>query len=155
LGIKGRFVDDLLARQWRTPKMLCIDEIENIQKALPIFAERFANRLRVSMSSVHYIEINDIDSNKGLALEKLAGMLGLGQEEIIAVARRIGTFDLSTLPYNDCCTVFTPRHPRTRPKLPQVLKAEEVLELAEFERSAAERAASEIIAPGRDRPMPV
>ena len=50
------------------------------------------------------------------------------KKEIIEIARRIGTFDTSILPYEDCCTVFTPRHPRTKPKLSDVLKAEQELD---------------------------
>jgi thiamine biosynthesis protein ThiI len=48
----------------------------------------------------------------------------MDKEEIIHIARRIGTFDTSIEPYEDCCTVFTPRHPRTRPELPFILEAE-------------------------------
>lgn len=47
--------------------------------------------------------------------------IGMDKEEIVAISRRIGTFETSTLPYEDCCTVFTPRHPRTRPKLDAVM----------------------------------
>ena len=46
----------------------------------------------------------------------------MDKDEIVTVARRIGTFETSILPYEDCCTVFTPRHPKTRPVLAQVLK---------------------------------
>lgn len=52
--------------------------------------------------------------------------IGMDKEEIIRIARRIGTFDTSILPYEDCCTVFTPRHPRTQPELDKV-KAQEAL----------------------------
>ena len=45
------------------------------------------------------------------------------------MARRIGTFDTSILPYEDCCTVFTPRHPRTRPKLSEVEAVEAALDV--------------------------
>ena len=48
-------------------------------------------------------------------------LIGLDKEEIVQIARRIGTFETSILPYEDCCTVFTPRHPRTRPELAKVL----------------------------------
>ena len=48
--------------------------------------------------------------------------IGMDKDEIVTVARRIGTFETSILPYEDCCTVFTPRHPKTRPQLAQVLK---------------------------------
>jgi thiamine biosynthesis protein ThiI len=44
-------------------------------------------------------------------------VIGMDKEEIIRIARKIGTFETSILPYEDCCTVFTPRHPRTNPKV--------------------------------------
>ena len=55
-------------------------------------------------------------------------LIGMDKEEIIALSRRIETFDISIQPYEDCCTVFTPRHPRTRPKLAMVEQAEEPLD---------------------------
>ena len=53
-------------------------------------------------------------------LPVLQPLIGMDKEEIITIARKIGTFDTSILPYEDCCTVFTPKHPRTRPKLSEV-----------------------------------
>jgi len=50
--------------------------------------------------------------------------IGLDKEEIVQIARQIGTFDTSILPYEDCCTVFTPKHPKTRPELEKVLAEE-------------------------------
>ncbi len=50
--------------------------------------------------------------------------IGLDKEEIVERARQIGTFDTSILPYEDCCTVFTPRHPKTRPELSKVIQQE-------------------------------
>lgn len=50
--------------------------------------------------------------------------IGMDKDEIVAVARKIGTFDTSVLPYEDCCTVFTPRHPRTSPVLEKVVAQE-------------------------------
>ncbi len=47
--------------------------------------------------------------------------IGMDKEEIVAISRRIGTFETSTLPYEDCCTVFTPRHPRTKPVRERVM----------------------------------
>ncbi len=54
-------------------------------------------------------------------------VIGMDKEEIIAIARRIGTFETSIQPYEDCCTVFTPRHPRTRPRIQDLEKAEQQL----------------------------
>ena len=56
-------------------------------------------------------------------------LIGFDKEEIVQRARKIGTFELSTLPYEDCCTVFTPRHPRTRPRLDAVEEAESPLDV--------------------------
>ena len=56
-------------------------------------------------------------------------LIGMDKSEIVAVSRRIDTFDLSILPYEDCCTVFTPRHPRTRPELEAVREAESALDV--------------------------
>ena len=54
----------------------------------------------------------------------LRPLIGMDKEEIIRISRKIGTFDTSILPYDDCCTVFTPKHPRTKPKLHFVEQAE-------------------------------
>ena len=51
-------------------------------------------------------------------------LVGMDKEEIIAIARKIGTFETAILPYEDCCTVFTPKHPKTKPTLAQVINAE-------------------------------
>ena len=48
--------------------------------------------------------------------------IGLDKNEIVKLARYFGTFDTSILPYEDCCTVFTPRHPKTHPKLEDVMR---------------------------------
>ena len=61
------------------------------------------------------------------SLPVLQPLVGMDKEDIIRFARRIGTFDTSILPYEDCCTVFTPRHPRTHPKLSDVEAAESAL----------------------------
>ncbi len=56
-------------------------------------------------------------------------LIGMDKEEIVSISRKIDTFDLSIQPYEDCCTVFTPRHPCTRPKLRRVEEAEAVLDV--------------------------
>ncbi|MBQ0126323.1 MAG: tRNA 4-thiouridine(8) synthase ThiI, partial [Clostridiales bacterium] len=62
--------------------------------------------------------------------------IGMDKEEIITVARRIGTFETSILPYEDCCTVFSPRHPRTRPELDKVLEQEAKVDVKALEDEA-------------------
>lgn len=55
-------------------------------------------------------------------------LVGMDKEEIVTIARKIGTLETSILPYEDCCTVFTPKHPKTKPTLGQVLHAEKNLD---------------------------
>ena len=55
-------------------------------------------------------------------------LVGMDKEEIVTIARKIGTMETSVLPYEDCCTVFTPKHPKTKPTIAQVEKAEEKLD---------------------------
>ena len=59
----------------------------------------------------------------------LRPVVGMDKEEIVQIARKIGTFETSILPYEDCCTVFTPRHPRLRPLPGEVEFAEEKLDI--------------------------
>ena len=64
-----------------------------------------------------------------LSLPVLQPLIGMDKEEIVQMSRKIGTFDTSILPYEDCCTVFTPRHPRTRPSVQEVEAAESALDV--------------------------
>ena len=64
-----------------------------------------------------------------VSLPVLRPLVCLDKTEIIATARKIGTFETSILPYEDCCTVFTPRHPRTKPKIAEVIGAETPLDI--------------------------
>ena len=64
-----------------------------------------------------------------LSLPVLQPLIGLDKEEIVRLARRIGTFETSILPYEDCCTVFTPRHPKTHPRVEEVARAEAALDI--------------------------
>ena len=54
-------------------------------------------------------------------------LIGMDKDEIVQISRRIDTFDTSILPYEDCCTVFTPKHPKTKPVLSQVEEQERKL----------------------------
>lgn len=72
-------------------------------------------------------------------------LIGMDKDEVITVSRKIDTFELSILPYEDCCTVFTPRHPRTRPKLPYVQQGEADLDIAQLVDSAVRGAVKTMI----------
>ncbi len=67
--------------------------------------------------------------------------IGMDKDEIVSISRKIDTFETSIQPYEDCCTVFTPKHPRTKPKLEDVLEAEGKIEnLEEMMQTAIENA---------------
>lgn len=59
-------------------------------------------------------------------------LIGMDKDEIITISRKIGAFETSILPYEDCCTVFTPKHPRTRPTIELIEKAESAVDFSEM-----------------------
>jgi len=68
----------------------------------------------------------------------LRPLIAFDKKEIVELARAIGTYETSILPYEDCCTVFTPRRPRTKPKLDEVLAAEAALDIEGLVNEAVE-----------------
>ena len=66
-------------------------------------------------------------------------LIGMDKTEIVETARAIGTFETSTLPYEDCCTVFTPRHPKVRPSLAEVEKAQAKFDFTALVEKAVEQ----------------
>lgn len=71
-----------------------------------------------------------ICTNAAVSMPVLRPLIGMDKEEIIRIAKNIGTYDISILPYEDCCTVFVPKHPKTKPKLEEVIKEEEKLDVS-------------------------
>ena len=63
-------------------------------------------------------------------------LIGMDKMEVVAIAQKIGTFETSILPYEDCCTVFTPKHPKTRPMLSEIEEEEKRVDLAPMEDKA-------------------
>ncbi|MEG1103929.1 MAG: tRNA uracil 4-sulfurtransferase ThiI [Oscillospiraceae bacterium] len=79
-------------------------------------------------------------------LPVLRPVIGMDKTEITDIARKIGTFETSILPYEDCCTIFTPPHPKTKPSLQEILYEEDKMPLlAELEGVAAEEAELEMV----------
>ncbi len=75
-------------------------------------------------------------TNGAVSLPVFRPCIGMDKEEIIGISRKIGTFDTSILPYEDCCTVFTPKHPKTRPELSKVEEQEARLDVTALEEEA-------------------
>ena len=72
------------------------------------------------------------------SLPILRPVVGMDKEDIVKIARKIGTFETSILPYEDCCTVFTPRHPRLRPTPEELEMAEKELDIAGMVQAAVD-----------------
>lgn len=65
-------------------------------------------------------------------------LIGMDKDEIVTIARKIGTFETSILPYEDCCTVFVPKHPTTRPRLEKILESQEKIDMEYWVNKAVE-----------------
>ncbi len=72
-------------------------------------------------------------------------LIGMDKTEIIEISRKIDTFDISIQPYEDCCTVFTPKHPKTRPEVEDVEKAQAGFDFEEMIKKAVEDTEMKII----------
>ncbi len=71
-------------------------------------------------------------TNAAVEMPVFRPLIGMDKNEVIEIARKIDTFETSILPYEDCCTVFVAKHPKTRPKLDEILRLEEGLKLEEL-----------------------
>lgn len=79
---------------------------------------------QVASQTMHALQCTDAVAD----LPVFRPLIGFDKQEIIDVAEKIGTFETSSLPYEDCCTVFTPRHPATKPKMEIILDGESKLD---------------------------
>ena len=91
---------------------------------------------QVASQTIHAIACTDAAAG----LPVFRPLIGMDKEEIVRISRKIEAFDISIQPYEDCCTVFTPKHPRTRPVLKFVELAESGVEWEEMLREAADQA---------------
>ncbi|MDD4080886.1 MAG: tRNA 4-thiouridine(8) synthase ThiI [Eubacteriales bacterium] len=82
---------------------------------------------QVASQTMEALAVTDVMSSRPV----FRPLIGFDKIEIIHLAENIGTYETSSLPYEDCCTVFTPRHPVTRPKISKVLEAEAAIPQAE------------------------
>ncbi|MPN26905.1 putative tRNA sulfurtransferase [bioreactor metagenome] len=71
--------------------------------------------------------------------------IGMDKNEIVTIARKIDTFDLSILPYEDFCTVFTPKHPKTKPSLADIEKIESQIDFETMINEAVQNTVYKII----------
>ena len=80
----------------------------------------------------------------------LRPLIGMDKEDIVAISRKIGTFETSIEPYEDCCALFSPKHPKTKPKLPELEREEAKLDVEGLVREAVEGTQLTLLRYGRD-----
>ena len=84
-------------------------------------------------------------TNDAVSLPVFRPLIGFDKEDITNVARKIGTFETSIQPYEDCCTVFVPQHPVTKPRLADIRKSEALVDFSEMiERALKDTEVAEI-----------
>lgn len=66
-------------------------------------------------------------------------LIAMDKDDIIEISKKIETYDTSILPYEDCCTIFVPKHPKTKPTLSATEKSEEALEIDKLVLEAVEK----------------
>lgn len=98
---------------------------------------------QVASQTIHAMSCTD----EATSMLVFRPLIGMDKEEIIKISRKIGTFETSIEPYEDCCTVFTPKHPRTRPVLKFVKQAEDEAKLCGMIDEAVENVKLTIINP--------
>ena len=117
----------------------CPEELFTIlmRRFMMRIAERVALRIKagaiITGESLGQVASQTMDAMKltgaACSLPVLRPVVGMDKEEIVTIARKINTFETSILPYEDCCTVFTPRHPRLHPLPGEVEAAEALLDI--------------------------
>lgn len=107
-----------------------------MRRFMMAIAEKVANQRNakalVTGESIGQVASQTVEAmyvtNDAVRMPVFRPVIGMDKEEIVEIARKIDTFDTSVLPYEDCCTVFTPRHPLTKPKLETIVKSERLLD---------------------------
>lgn len=150
---KVKDLASILARYTGKLKIFSINLLEiqkEINKNCPesemtIISRRFMMRIAEQIANFHKIEalvtgeslgqvasqtIQGINAtNLSVSIPVLRPLIGLDKVDIVEIARDIETFETSILPFEDCCTVFLPKHPVTKPKVEDIIKSEEALDV--------------------------
>ena len=96
-------------------------------------AQNTGSRALITGESLGQVASQTIDSlhvtNSAVNMPVFRPLIGMDKTEITVISRKIETFETSILPYEDCCTVFTPKHPKTKPVLEEVIEEENKLDI--------------------------
>jgi len=155
----GHFTDIQLAVQEGVPEPL---RTVVVRRMMLRFAEALCRRERagalVTGDSLGQVASQTLEALTAVgevaALPLLRPLIAADKTEIVDLARRIGTYEISIRPFDDCCTLFAPRHPRTRPTRAEVREAEGRLDVDALIEAAAARSERLRVTPDGEEPYP-
>ena len=94
-------------------------------------AEKDGARALVTGESIGQVASQTMESlavtDNAVSMPVFRPCIGMDKEEIVAISKKIDTYETSILPYEDCCTIFVPKHPKTRPEINEIVEAEKLL----------------------------
>ena len=100
-----------------------------MMKAAEKISQQNGAQALVTGESIGQVASQTVESlsatNASVSMPVFRPLIGMDKEEIVSYARKIGTYDISIQPYEDCCTLFVPRHPQTKPKLEKIIRWEQ------------------------------
>lgn len=126
LELRDKCPEDMLTIHMRRVMMMIAQEIalKSGAKAL-ITGESLGQVASQTLEALHC-------TNVAVAIPVFRPLIGLDKEYTVCLARKIGTFETSILPYEDCCTLFVAKHPKTKPDLDYVLQCEKAININEM-----------------------
>lgn len=108
------------------------EEISKIEGGLCIVTGESLGQVASQTLESMYVTTN------GINMPIFRPLVGMDKVDIMDISRQIGTYDISILPYEDCCTIFVPKHPKTKPRLNDIEKSESALNKEELIKEAVE-----------------
>ncbi|PPA71649.1 tRNA uracil 4-sulfurtransferase ThiI [Jeotgalibacillus proteolyticus] len=122
-------------------------------KIANLIREQTGSKAIVTGESLGQVASQTLESMQAInavtATPVLRPLITMDKTEIIDIAKEIGTYDISILPYEDCCTIFTPAAPKTKPKLEKIAYYESFIDFDSMLQEAVSQTEAEIITPGK------
>jgi thiamine biosynthesis protein ThiI len=132
LSMKSNCPAEHLTLVMRRMMMMISSEIAKKEGALCLVTGESLGQ--VASQTMEAISVTD----DAAALPCFRPLIGMDKEDIVTVARKINSFETSILPYEDCCTIFVPKHPTTKPKLERILASERLIDVEGLVKKAVE-----------------
>ncbi len=115
------------------PELFTVLMRRSMMRITEILSDRYGAGAIVTGESLAQVASQTLSAiratNQSVDMPILRPLIGMDKTEIVSISREIDTYETSILPYEDCCTIFTPAHPKTKPKMEEILGAEEKMDM--------------------------